>query len=337
VVLPVGKTVKLITFEHAGTQKIGAMASDTEALDIAAAWTGGHGSEDPRFNSMQNLIEGGDSALDGVRELLEHAPENCQVSLADIKLLAPLPVPMQIRDFAAFELHCIQALESSMQMRAKLERPDDPEAACEEYRNSGTYTIPDVWYQQPLYFKANRFNCIGHEQNVVWPNYANVLDYELEYAAIIGRKAKDVAESDAGDYIFGYTIFNDFTARDAQAVEMQFRMGPAKGKDFDTGTSIGPWIVTRDEMTDPYSSTMKVRVNGEERGRGSSGSSQHRFERCIEHVSQSETIYPGEILASGTVGNGSGFEIQRYLEPGDIVELEVDGIGILRNQVIKPE
>ena len=329
--------MKLITYGIDGEQKIGALVTDGEALDINAAWRHSNGNPDPRFNSMQALIEGGAPALEDIRELLQQPPDECIVQLSDIFLLAPLPVPMQIRDFANFELHCIQALESSMRMPAKLERPEDPDAAYEEFKNSGAYKIPDVWYRQPLYFKANRFNCIGHEQDVIWPGYANVLDYELEYAAIIGKKAKDVPLADAADYIFGYTIYNDFTARDTQAIEMQFRMGPAKGKDIDTGTSIGPWIVTRDEMPDPYSSTMIVRVNGEERGRGSSGTSQHKFERCIEHVSQSETIYPGEILASGTVGNGSGFEIQCYLEPGDVVELEVEGIGVLRNRIVKTD
>jgi 2-keto-4-pentenoate hydratase/2-oxohepta-3-ene-1,7-dioic acid hydratase in catechol pathway len=120
-----------------------------------------------------------------------------------------------------------------------------------------------------------------------------------------------------------------------QIKESQFRLGPAKGKDFDTGNAIGPCIVTADELTDPYSLTMIVRVNGEERGRGRSGEMQHSFERCIEHVSMSETIYPGEILMAGTVGNGSGFESRRFLSPGDVVELEVEGIGILRNRVVK--
>jgi 2-keto-4-pentenoate hydratase/2-oxohepta-3-ene-1,7-dioic acid hydratase in catechol pathway len=329
--------MKLVTYKMTDHQKVGVIVADCDVLDIEAAWRQYSGDTDPRFNSMQNLIEGGEDALSDIQALIDRGIDDYTVRLSDIQLLAPLPVPMQIRDFAIFEQHCIQALESSMQMRAELERPEDSEAAYKEFKASGAYRIPDVWYEQPLYFKANRFNCIGHEQEVIWPGYANVLDYELEYAAIIGRRAKDVAANNATDYIFGYTIFNDFTARDAQAIEMQFRMGPAKGKDFDTGTSIGPWIVTRDEFPDPYSSTMIVRVNGEERGRGSSGSSQHNFERCIEHVSQSETIYPGEILASGTVGNGSGFEIQRYLEPDDIVELEVEGIGILRNRIVKPE
>jgi 2-keto-4-pentenoate hydratase/2-oxohepta-3-ene-1,7-dioic acid hydratase in catechol pathway len=114
-------------------------------------------------------------------------------------------------------------------------------------------------------------------------------------------------------------------------------MGPAKGKDFDTSNVFGPCIVSKDEIPDPYSLTMSVRVNGEERGRGISGGAQHDFERCIEQVSRSETLYPGEIFGLGTIENGCGFETLEFLQPDDVVELEIEGIGILRNRVVKPE
>lgn len=169
-----------------------------------------------------------------------------------------------------------------------------------------------------------------------WPPFAEKLDYELELAAVIGRKGKDIPAANAREHIFGYTIFNDFSARDIQARwEGQFRMGPAKGKDFDTSNSFGPWIVTKDELPDPYNLTMVVRVNGEERGRGSSAGAQHDFERCIEQVSWSETLYPGEIFGLGTIENGCGFETLSFLQPDDVVELEVEGIGILRNRVVR--
>ena len=126
------------------------------------------------------------------------------------------------------------------------------------------------------------------------------------------------------------------SARDYQTREMQGMLGPCKGKDFDTGNVLGPCIATADEI-DPYDLTMVARVNGEEWSRGNSGTIHHRFEACIAHVSQSETLHPGEILGSGTVGSGCGLEQKRFLSPGDVVELEIEGIGVLRNRIVKGE
>ena len=140
----------------------------------------------------------------------------------------------------------------------------------------------------------------------------------------------------AREHIAGYTVFNDFSARDAQMREMAGRLGPAKGKDFDTGNAMGPFLVTTDEVPDPYALTMVARVNGEEWSRGRSGEMHHRFEDIIAHVSRDETLHPGEFIGSGTVGNGCGLELDRWIAPGDVVELEVEGLGVLRNRVVKP-
>ncbi len=113
--------------------------------------------------------------------------------------------------------------------------------------------------------------------------------------------------------------------------------GPTKGKDFDTGNAMGPWLVTTDGMPDPYALTMVVRVNGQEMGRGMSGTMHHKFEDVLVHVSKDETVYPGEFFGSGTVGNGSGMEFNRFLKAGDVVELEIDGLGVLRNRVVAPQ
>ena len=137
------------------------------------------------------------------------------------------------------------------------------------------------------------------------------------------------------DAVFGYTIFNDFSARDTQAQETAFRMGPAKGKDFDTGNAVGPWIVTRDEIADPYSLDMRVSVNGQLINSTTSGGMQHDIAHCISFLSQSETLYPGEILAMGTVGNGCGYESLSFLDAGDVVEIDVQGIGTLRNRLVR--
>lgn len=327
--------MKFLSFKSADFKgiRLGALLNSDRALDLVHAHmlinTGV-----ATIDSLQCLIESGTRGLDWAEALIEHAPTEAVVNISELTFAAPLPVPMQIRDFANYELHCKQALSASMQLRASKE--PDPEAALERFKASGAYSLPDIWYEIPLYYKANRFNANGHECDVEWPAFSEALDYELELAAIIGKQGRDIKKEDAAEHIFGYTIFNDFSARDVHARwEGQFRMGPAKGKDFDTSNVFGPWVVTRDEIANPYNLEMIVRVNGEERGRGNSGDVQHNFERCIEQVSWSETIYPGEIFGLGTVGNGSGFESLTFLEPGDVVELEIEGIGVLRNRIVR--
>ena len=169
----------------------------------------------------------------------------------------------------------------------------------------------------------------------IWPAYSKTIDYELEFACVIGKTGRNIAKDKARDYIFGYTIFNDLSARDEQSQEMLCSLGPGKGKDFDNSNPIGPCIVTADEIPDPYVLDMIVRVNGQERGRGNSREMGWKYEDCIAFVTRDETIYPGELFCSGTVGNGSGLEIGRYVEPGEVVELEVEKIGVLRNRIVR--
>jgi 2-keto-4-pentenoate hydratase/2-oxohepta-3-ene-1,7-dioic acid hydratase in catechol pathway len=161
------------------------------------------------------------------------------------------------------------------------------------------------------------------------------MDYECELACVIGTGGRDIPASRARQHVFGFTIFNDFSARDAQAIEMAGGLGPAKGKDFDGANAFGPCIVTLDEIGDPYGLEMIVRVNGVERSRGSSGDMHWRFEDMIAHVSRGETLHPGEILGSGTVGDGCGLEQLRFLEDGDTVEIEIQPIGVLRNRIVR--
>ncbi len=194
--------------------------------------------------------------------------------------------------------------------------------------------VPEVFYRRPIYYKANRFSVIGPDADVIWPEYSKVRDFELEFGFFVKGRASDITKADAAAHIFGYTIFNDFSARDEQVVEMSGQLGPAKGKDFDTGNAMGPWIVTADELRDPYNLTMVARVNGEEWGRGSSSTMYWKFEDLLHFISRSETLYPGEFFGSGTVGNGCGLEQMRFLQSGDVVELEVEQIGVLRNRVV---
>ncbi len=327
--------MKLITFcvGNDEAHRLGALDSAGNAVDLAAVALTREPVALPMLASMQALIEAGEPGLEAAASMLDAAGAEHIHEAGRFSYRAPLPRPVQMRDFANYEGHVLRAMEASMRTRARAE--PDLNAAMERFRASGQYTIAPVWYEQPIYFKCNRMTVIGHEQDVIWPHYAKLMDYEIELACVIGKGGRDIARADARDHIFGYTIFNDFSARDALAREMGFRMGPCKGKDFDTGNILGPCIVTRDELPDPYALEMIVRINGTEVTRSSSAGPQHDFERCIEHVSMSETLYPGEVMALGTIDNGCGFESESYLSDGDVVELEVQGIGILRNRLVR--
>lgn len=300
--------MRLITFlDGQSRQRLGAWVNrDQQVVDLRIAFQLDTGVDAPALHSMQALIEAGERAWDTARRLIERAPEEALLATRNVRLLAPLPVPIQMRDFMVFEQHA---------------------------SNSGARQLPEVWYQQPIYYKCNRFAVQGTDADVKWPKYSEIIDYELELAIVIGKQGVDIPAARADQHIFGYTIFNDFSARDAQRREMASMLGPAKGKDFDGADCIGPCIVTPDEV-DPKNLTMLARVNGEEWSRGNSGTMHHSFADMIAHVSQDETIYPGEIMGSGTVGRGCGSELGRFLKKGDVVELEISGIGVLRNRVV---
>ncbi len=320
--------MKLVTFDAGEGPRTGAIIGDGSIVDLAAA-----APEAARgmLSTMLALIEGGEPGLDAAREIVARSRGDHGYDPAYVRYLPPLPVPNSIRDFANFELHCLQALEASMRMRAASQ--PDPEAAYAGFKASGAYDLPASWYQRPYYFKGNRMTCSGHDSVIQWPRFSGTMDYELEFAAVVGTRGADIAEADADAHIFGYMIYNDFSARDEQVRDQQFRMGPSKGKDFDTGNAMGPWIVTRDELPDVSNLAMTSRINGEVQGRSNSSGMQFSFAQCIAFVSRDETLYPGDVFGSGTAGNGCGFETGRYLEPGDVIELEVEGIGVLRNRI----
>src|SRR5439155_1153594 len=226
-----------------------------------------------------------------------------------VRLLAPLPNPLSLRDFYAFEDHVKRGFEK----RGEL--------------------MPQEWYEIPVYYKGAHHNVIGTDQDVVWPAFTKRFDYELELAIVIGKQGRNIKAERAAEYIAGFTVMNDFSARDIQRKEMKVRLGPAKGKDW--ATAIGPVLVTLDEIGDPYNLRMTACVNGELSSEGSSGSIYWRFEQMIEFLSQDDTVYPGDLIGSGTVGGGCGLELDRWVQPGDLLELEIEKIGILRNRVIK--
>ena len=224
-----------------------------------------------------------------------------------VRLLAPLR-PRSLRDFLAFEGHMKNALQ-------RLGRP-----------------IPDEWYDVPAYYKGMPDTVIGPEDEIPWPSYSEKLDHELELAAVIGREVRDVAPEDALDCIFGYTIWNDLSARDVQTRELPVGMGPGKAKDWDGSNVLGPCIVTADEL-DASDLAMRVSVNGELWGEDTSAHMHHTFADMIAYASQAQTLYPGDVLGSGTAASGSGLELDRWLQPGDVVEMEIQGIGVLRNRI----
>jgi 2-keto-4-pentenoate hydratase/2-oxohepta-3-ene-1,7-dioic acid hydratase in catechol pathway len=325
--------LKLVTFLWDTHERLGALQGD-RVVDLQAAHVLETGAAAPALASMQALIEAGDEGLALARSALAAAAPPAGRALSESTLLSPLPRPVQMRDFLCFETHMRQAGDAVARLTA-LASPD-PEAALAALAAAGSRPIPPVWYQQPIYYKCNRFAVQGTDADIHWPSYSKVMDYELEIAAVIGRKGRDIAKEDAADHLFGFTVFNDFSARDAQAKEMSGPLGPAKGKDFDGANILGPCIVTLDEIGDLYDLTMTARVNGEEWSRGNTGTIHWRFDEIISFLSASETLYPGEVLGSGTVGNGCGLESLRFLKHGDVVELEIDHIGVIRNRVLAP-
>ena len=295
--------MKLVTFQIGGQPARGGALADGGRAVVALG------------QSVLEVVEGGPSALERAAQALERRAEVFPVEQA--QLLAPIPQPPQMRDFLCFEKHLVQAFGAVAKMRGTDAR------------------VPKVWYERPIFYHPNRFNVCGTGADVPWPAFSERMDFELEFGCWIGKPGRDILRERAREHIFGYSIFNDFSARDEQTKEMAGQLGPGKGKDFDNSNAMGPCLVTADELADPYDLEMKVRVNGEEWGRGHSSEMHWKFEDCIAHVSRAETVHPGEFFASGTVGNGCGLEHMRFLQPGDVVELEVEGIGVLRNRVVR--
>lgn len=310
--------MRLATITYEDADRVVAAVSDETLLDLAAA-AQRTGKAGLGFVSMQALIEGGPAALDEARTLAENPPEEALLPTADVAFRAPIPRPVRLRDCLVFEEHLRNSSTQAGRMTGK------------------TYDIPDVWFQQPIYYKCNHLSVIGHGQDTVWPAYSQLMDFELELAIVIGKGGVDVPAEKAMEHVFGYTIYNDMSARDAQVKEMAGQLGPAKGKDFDTGNILGPYILTADEVEHRAALAMEARVNGERWGGGNSGAMRHSFADIVSFLSKSETLYPGEVIGSGTVGTGCGFEVGKWIKPGDLIELTIDKIGTLSNRIVKPQ
>jgi 2-keto-4-pentenoate hydratase/2-oxohepta-3-ene-1,7-dioic acid hydratase in catechol pathway len=264
-------------------------------------------------NALETLTEGYALYLFfqkvGINELDDGTPISFDLNREkNIRFHAPLDRISTYRDFYAHEKHVKKGFEK---------------------RNEA---VPEAWYEIPAYYKGAVEGFIGPDDEVLWPSYTEVLDYELELAIVIGKDGKNIKEEDALDHIFGYTILNDISARDIQKKEMSVRLGPAKGKDF--CSVIGPVIVTADEFEGKEPNlNMKARINGELWSEGMSGDSHYSWAQMIAHASNEEFIVAGDLLGSGTVGTGCGLELDKWIQPDDVIELEVEKIGILKNKI----
>ncbi|WP_082594606.1 fumarylacetoacetate hydrolase family protein [Sphingomonas sp. Root710] len=293
--------MKLVTFRAADRDGIGAIHPDGFIVDFFGIG--------PRFPAtMLDLIEAGEEAWAQAREWTGRAVAEARRPLGDVRLLAPLPRPARLRDAFLF----LQHLEVA-------------------FRKMGREIHPEI-RKNPMYVNSDHVHIFGPDADIPWPHHSDWIDYELEWACVIGKPGLRISRENARDHIFGYTIFNDWSARDLQLVYMETGAGPGSGKDFANG--IGPCIATIDEFDDPYDLKMTAHVNGELWSEGTTATMAHRFEDAVHHLSQGAPLVAGEVIGSGTVLGGCGFELDRRLAIGDVVRLEIEGIGVLSNKIV---
>jgi len=309
--------MKLLTYDKGEGPRCGVLRDDqvVDVSDLAGI------SGDP-LRDVRALLEQGNSPLDRVRDALARNTSASSTPVADVQLRAPILQPPTVRDFIVYEEHA---------------------------SSQGTREPNEVWYRMPVFYFSNPLCIYGTDSQIPFPSASSQFDYELEIGCVIGKEGRDVAAADAMNYIAGFTLFNDWSARDLQVDEMAFGLGPAKGKD--TASSIGPWLVTTDEMA-PYLKDgrldlrCEVRVNGRQWLKdGAAIDAYFSFADMVERASKDSRIVPGDVIGSGTVGGGSireairkGYPGARFLEPGDVVEHEVEAIGVLRGTIgPKPE
>ena len=312
-------------------------------LDLAAlsVWAARHGvalphasGQDALPHTMPALLRRGPEGMTAARLAFEaakdadpaelHQEPALAHALSGLALRTPVPDPPTIRDFYAFEQHVKAA-------RAR--------------RNAEM--IPE-WYEIPVFYFSNTAALFGTDERVPYPAASQEVDFELEMACVIGQEGSDIAAEDAPAYIAGYMVMNDWSARDLQRQEMKMNLGPAKGKDF--ATSLGPWLVTPDELEDRrtgsgaeerYDLAMTGRINGDQLTSDNFKTIYFTFPQMIARASQHVRLRPGDILGSGTCGTGCilelGTERHRWLRPGDVVEMEIERLGVLRNTLFGAE
>lgn len=320
--------MKLVSFEYLGRQGVG-LIDGTDLLDLA-----GLNSDFPR--DMQSLLEGGPALMDEIRQAMDTPSEASWIPLEQVRTLAPVPRPGSVRDAYAFRQH----VETSR-------------------RNRGLDMLPE-FDQFPVFYFSNHRAINGPGDIYCMPAHFDRLDFELEVAIVLNRQGRNIPAAEADDYIGGFMIMNDLSARTLQMEEMKLNLGPAKGKDF--ATALGPWLVTPDELAlyrvdtpaghigQTHDLKMSCRINGKEVSRGSLEEMHWTFAEIIERASYGVDLYPGDIIGSGTVGTGCFLElngtgklrdpadyVEQWLQPGDHIEMEVSGLGVLSNRVLLNE
>ena len=324
--------MKLITFSHeeGGAHRVAALDEDGQTL-IDLQVVNETVSLAAPFASVLELLSRNQGLADAQALLASHRDvPQAAVRQADVHMLAPVPLPNSIRDCMAFERHLVQCTQQIVRKKAPPIYWLDQ--CSRRLLNVGLIRAPKAWHQRPVYYKGNRRSVVGTDADVTWPSYTDRFDFELEFGVFIGKQGTNIAVSEAQQYIAGYTLFNDFSARDIQLAEMSARLGPAKAKDFDSGNAIGPWLTTPDEIQE-NALELEVRVNDEVWTKTDSREMRFSFAEIISHISQHETLYPGDFIGSGTLPNGCGWELDRWLQPGDTVELVCSALGTLRNTI----
>jgi 2-keto-4-pentenoate hydratase/2-oxohepta-3-ene-1,7-dioic acid hydratase in catechol pathway len=322
--------MKLVMFEAGNGPTAGALLPSGDLLNLAAA-AERNKLDSAMFGSLLTLIQSGDPALDAAHALVARPADEALVAADKVQLLCPIKPP-RLRDTLSFLEHMENGLERWARNLAAEE--EDPDAAYTRLKSSGKYDLHPIFRKKIIYYNADHMSVSGPEDVIHWPVDSSYADFELELGCVIGRPVRNAGdEAAAAASIFGYTIYNDWSARDLQLDFMQANLGPAGGKDFAGSNTLGPCIVTADEIADPYNLRMTSRVNGETWTNGNTSSMHHRFTHGIIQFSRLEALAPGEVIGSGTVLNGCGYEQGRKLADGDIVELEIEGIGTLRNSV----
>ncbi|MCX5262671.1 fumarylacetoacetate hydrolase family protein [Streptomyces sp. NBC_00199] len=304
--------MRFATYEHRHRRRVAVVEEDGTLLPV------------PGDRSLTELICSGDGpdALLRVGAATLDVPPGPHVS--EVRLLPPLQPPT-VRDFVTFEEH-VEGVRRSV---------------------DGVGGVPEAWYDAPTFYFTNPYAVVGAHDDVPVPPGSEVLDFELEVAAVIGREGRDLTPEQARNHIVGYTVFNDWSARDLQSREMQVRLGPCKGKD--TAATLGPYLVTADEL-EPFRDAdgflrlaLTASVNGEVVGEDLLSNMSWTFEEMVAYASRGTVVRPGDVLGSGTCGNGGclaelwgvrGEQSPPPLKPGDTVTLTVEGIGAVSNTVV---
>lgn len=264
--------------------------------------------------SILEILKGGQQTIAQCLRLetmaMDGNLEDCLFSLGETPLVAPIPSPPLILHFESHEGH-LKALNSKI--------------------HGGEGKLPAVWYEFPNYYYGNPFSVYGPNAAISFPEGEAEMDFELELAAVLGQDVTDVNPKDAEQAILGYTIVNDWAARGIQRRVSELGLGPSLAKNF--ATSMGPHLVTRDELGDPYSLKMAIKLNGKVVSQGKADEARYSFGEMISCASEGSTLPAGTLICSGAFANGSGAEVGQYLKAGDTVEMEIQGLGTLRNTV----